>query len=1003
MSSLRTRLLALPFAVATALAVAGVQQGMPVAAPNPCAPHEIPIRGRGLDGGVGCHDPRKQEGPADMLRARAVFEGPRGAVDGSERLAALRHAKAMKSRALAERALAGRSDFAAAGAVVPGSGATWKPLGPTPLVVNDPTYPGGQGYGNDKVAGRVAALTVDPRDESGNTVYMGAAGGGVWKSTDGGTKWVSIGDDLPSQAVGALAFDAKSGWLYAGLGEGNTGSNNYAGAGIVRTKDGGKTWSGLLPGVPEGIVSTALAVRDGVVFLGTNKGLYRSTNGGDSFARVVLPTAGSGEVTKAFGNFVTDVDIHPDDADMVLVAVGWRSGGLPATAPGVYRSEDGGDSFERISPTTYPTIPPGELGHRSTSTDPIGRISLAYQDGPGQDHDVVYAVVQDAGRLNNEPFPIDTALGAEANTNNLNGIYRSADNGDTWSLVGDNVMLGKARGSGISTTNIPGNGNYGPGIQAWYNNYVVVDPSTSGPNERVIVGLEEIYEATVVAGTLPDWEAVGRYWNACLQIVVVQLDCSDDVPVPGYTGLTTHADQHAGIFTKTPDGWRYYAGNDGGVYRQEVKDVSLTDPTGGLDNNNWTSLNDTLNTTQPYAAAMGSDGTVYLGMQDNGTGKITPDGKAFEVIGGDGFDVAVDPADSDRAYEEYANGILRYTNDGGVSWSGDVSPTAATGQRFSTPFELDPTDSDHFVYGANQVWEHAEASAMTAGNWVNVFDVRNAEIAPNAAVTAIDTHDTATYAAWCGLPPSPPAGASACNITTGDGDYDPTLFRRGIATNVKPGCKPQKASPDCWRHVAAKGLPNRMIQGIEIDPDDPRTVYVAVASYSRHWTFDEAATKSGVIFRSTDGGETFMNVSGSGPNGLPQTFGSDPLVVGDRLLVATDVGVFGTLRKNPGQWVPFGLGIPDAVPAIEISTNPQGDKLVLATHGRGVWVMPITRQVRPPGGSTGGGNTGGGNTGGGNTGGGTTPATGAPFWVLLAPLPALAALMVRRRLRAARS
>jgi hypothetical protein len=292
---------------------------------------------------------------------------------------------------------------------------------------------------------------------------------------------------------------------------------------------------------------------------------------------------------------------------------------------------------------------------------------------------------------------------------------------------------------------------------------------------------------------------------------------------------------------------------------------------------------------------------------------------------------------------------------------------------------------------------------MSASNWVNVFDVTNPEIAPAAATTAIDTHGTATYAAWCGLPASPPAGASACNITTGDGDYDPTLFRRGIVTNVRPGCTRAKGSTDCWRQVPAKGLPNRLIQGIEIDPKDPNTIYVAVASFSRHWTFDEASMKSGVVFKSTDAGETFTNISGTGLTGLPQTFGSDPLVVGNRLLVATDVGVFGTLVSNPGQWVPFGTGIPDAVPAIELSTNPKQTVLVLATHGRGVWTMPLTAV---PGNTGGGGDTGGGggggDTGGGGGGGGKIPSTGAPFWVLLAGLPLGMALVVRRRLRADR-
>jgi hypothetical protein len=977
---MRLRRLALPFAVAVPLAVFGAQQPAPLATPSPCLAQEVPVQGRGLDGGVGCVDPSKPESPAELMAMLAVHDGPRAGLDGADRLAALRHAQGLRAAAMFRRGMSG--DFATpSGVQIPGSGNAWKALGPHPLVVNNPAFPGGAGYGNDHVNGRVAALLPDPRDPSGDTVYLGAAGGGVWKTTDAGDHWVSIGDPLPSQAVGALAIDTASGYLYAGLGEGNTGSDNYSGAGVVRTKDDGKTWSDPLPGIPAGVITTHIAVGDGRIFAGTQKGLFVSKDGGATFTKALLPTAGPGqESTKAFGNFVTDVRVQPGNANSVITAVGWRSGGLGGAA-GLYRSSDAGDTFAKVGTATF--------GAASQSTDPIGRVSLAYADGEGQDHNVLYAVVQDAGKLNNEPFPLDAAIPAQANTNNLNGIYRSGDNGDTWTVIGTNQTLGAAPGSGISTTNLPGNGNYGAGVQAWYNNYIVVDPSTTTGTERVFVGLEEIYQGDLTAAGEPAaWKTVGRYWNACVQAVLVQLNCQT-LGLPQYQGLTTHADQHAGAIAITTGGVRYYAGNDGGAYRQDI--MVAPGPTGGLSNDSWTSLNDTLNTTMPYAAAMGHDGTVYTGLQDNGTAKIQPDGASYEAIGGDGFDVAIDPEDSDVGYEEYASGTFRVTNDGGVTWSGDVKPTGATGMRFSTPFELDPTDSAHMVYGASQVWETTDAPGIAGTSWTNVFDLTNAETAPGAASTAIDVQGDAAYAAWCGLPASPPAGASACNITTGDGNYDAGLMRRGIATNVANGCKAQKASTDCWHQAIASGLPNRFIQGIEIDPHNPKTVYVAMATFSRHWTYDAASLQPGVIFKSTDGGQSFKNISGSGSTALPETFGSDVLVVGQTLIAATDVGVFATPLANPGEWVPMGTGIPAALPAIDISTNPQGTVLVAATHGRGVWAMPLGKGpiVVPPKKPS--------------TRPTKMPATGLPAaWALLALVPVSGAVLVRRRLRAAR-
>ena len=946
--------------------------------PNPCPVGMVATARTGLDGGPGCAARNEPEAPAELLAARAVLDARFAGVSGEERVAAVASYRAMLAQAERTRAENGDTSYrTASGASVPDSANAWRNIGPRPIRVDGETYPSVDGYGVDQASGRVTAVEVDPRDTTGNTVYIGAAAGGVWRTRDGGVTWTPIADALPTLAIGDVAIDPSNGWLHVGTGEGNTGSNNYAGAGVYRSKDDGATWT-RSPGVPADLVTTHVEVSGSTVLVSTSNGLFRSTDRGGTYSLVPLPTGGTEPHEKDFGNFVTDVRVQPGSPDVVTAAVGWRSGGVKPS-PGLYRSTDGGATFTKLAAVGF--------GAASTSTDPIGRISLAYADGPQQNHDILWAVVQDAGRLNNEntplPLPIPGQAAPFVNDSNLNGVYRSGDNGATWTLKATQRDLAAAPGTGLGIQ-VPS--TYAPGVQAWYNQYVVVDPADPAA-ERVLVGLEEIYQTSANAnGPGPaQWTTAARYWDACIQ-VVIQLNC-EDLGIPGYQNKTVHSDQHAGAFALLPDGGaRFYSGSDGGVWKQDVT------PAAGVRQDNWLPVNDTLSISQPYAAAMSRDGVVYAGLQDNGQIRVGTDGVTNEIFGGDGFDTAVDPNDSDITYEEYANGDLRVSQDGGVSWSGSIAPTDATGMRFSTPYEMDPRNPDHLVYGANQVWESVDGSSTGPSSWVNVFTLTDPDTSPNAAATAVDVDGSAAYAAWCGLPPSPPAGASTCNIVTKDGEYDPSLFVRGIATNVKRGCERAAASAECWHQAAATGLPNRFVSSVTIDPKDPHTVYATVQGYSRRWTYDPARLAPGVVFKSTDAGETFTNITGN----LPRTFGADLEVQGGRLILATDVGVFATASDTSTEWVPFGKGLP-AVPALDLSTDPQGKTLLLATHGRGLYTLRLTgaagAPLPGPGPVTGPKPVAGPKPGKPSP----LPATGSPAWLLAAPLAAAAALALRRR------
>ncbi len=119
----------------------------------------------------------------------------------------------------------------------------WKLIGPQPLIYTDGTQD----------SGLVNALAMDPRNSS--VVYLGAGGGGVWKTTDGGLAWVPLTDDQPSLQIGALALDpSNSDVVYVGTSVSNAIFGNR-GAGILTSTDGGASWAQLAGPVPYGPAS----------------------------------------------------------------------------------------------------------------------------------------------------------------------------------------------------------------------------------------------------------------------------------------------------------------------------------------------------------------------------------------------------------------------------------------------------------------------------------------------------------------------------------------------------------------------------------------------------------------------------------------------------------------------------------------------------------------------------------------------------------------------------
>jgi hypothetical protein len=747
------------------------------------------------------------------------------------------------------------------------------------------------GAGDRWVAGRMTSLAAAPD----GTLFAGSADGGVWKSVDGGQHWAAVTDNQATLSIGALLVTSSGhGYtVYAGTGEANTSSDSYAGVGVIASTDGGSTWHQVGGSELNGALIFRLVQDGSKLFAATSHGLYVFDTASSTNWSAVLQPAGppsGGNFNLVVGNMITDVAVRPGTGGRQVVAVaGWR-GGAPTN--GLYVSTDSGAHFGYIA------NPQGWVPAKAE-----GRTTLAFSSGG----DRLYAIVQSPYLLN---------VGTNGKTL-LQGVYESQNGNPSgpWTKIADASKLAQS-GSAQKISRI-GKG-YGPGIQAWYNQFLAVDPSNK---DHLYLGLEEVYE-TLNAGA--NWNTIAPYWN-------FGFNCFAYSPFEGTCNHNqAHSDQHAALIA----GGKLYIGNDGGVYARSLGNHAV---------GHWTDLNAHLDALQYYSAAGSGDSTIYGGMQDNGSNKIFPTPgtvpddngnpitvSSVQVFGGDGGYTLVDPNNSNNVITEYTGLTALKSTDGGANWH-FIAP-ADPDPRFIAPIDMDRTDSNHLVAGGAFVWNsEAGVAGTTAGtgtstDWQPIFDVRTAT-GGNAAsqVTALDavTVGGVQYvaAAWCG----------PCNpsFSTGSG------FHSGVVLLSNSGGTWHATSQVCTGggSCASAGLPNRYVSGVKIDTSNPSHLYLSLSGYSRQWEIGPNDAGVGHVFESTNGGATWSNVSGN----LPDEPMSDIAVENGKLIVGADDGVF-VSSDDGATWSRLGSNLPDVV-VDQLTVDPNGT-LVAATHGRGVWTIP---------------------------------------------------------------
>ncbi|RMG22845.1 MAG: hypothetical protein D6730_15665, partial [Bacteroidetes bacterium] len=269
--------------------------------------------------------------------------------------------------------------------------------------------------GPTNIGGRITDIEM-PASRT-DVIYAGTASGGIFKSVDQGHSWSAIFDEQPSLTIGDLAIaPSRESWLYAGTGEPNAGGGSlaYEGMGVFKSTDGGRSWqplglshSGSIgkivvhPRRPELVYVAAM----GPLFApGGERGVYRSTDGGANWQRVLHVSDSTGAI---------DLAIHPYQPDTLYAAM-WERIRRPhrrqygGATSGIYRSFDGGQSWEELTNGL-----PAAAAQK-------GRIGIAIAPS---NPEILYAVYADA-------------------EGKLQGIYQSFNHGSSWIQRNSSGIIG---------------------------------------------------------------------------------------------------------------------------------------------------------------------------------------------------------------------------------------------------------------------------------------------------------------------------------------------------------------------------------------------------------------------------------------------------------------------------------------------------------------------------------------------------------------------------------
>ena len=716
---------------------------------------------------------------------------------------------------------------------------------------------GARNIGAAAMSGRISALAGSDDSSGKVTLFVGAASGGVWKSTDGATTFKPVFDDQPVQSIGAITIDSSHPQnVWVGTGESWTRNSVSVGDGIYRSTDAGETWTHVGLENSERISrilvdprasETVYACVPGKLWSDSaDRGLYKSSDGGKSWQLVLKGSnlsTGCGSVAMA-----------PGKPDVLLASLwdfrrkGWtfRSGGdgpKAASGSGLYRSDDAGKTWVELTAQPDHGLP----------AKPFGRIALAFAPS---DANTVYAFIESTD----------------------SGLFISHDGGRSWER-GDKSQWMVWR--------------------PFYFANLIVDPKDA----------RRVYKTD---GSLILSEDGGKSFST----------------VGGFVGM--HGDVHD-VFIDPANPQHVFAGDDGGLW------ISFDGA------NKWWKA-DNLPISQFYHVSLDDADPyhVYGGLQDNSSWvgdsaypSGIPSSRWENMFGGDGFWMFADPSDHDYVYAEAQGGTIGRVNIH-THETRDIQPKLGpedlkryTKLRFNwnTPIALSPHDPAAVYIGAQflfrspdhgQTWERISPDLTSNDPQKQKQEQSGGVTVDNSAA---EMHTTIYSISESTL--------TAGLIWVGTDDGNLQLTRDGGKH---------------WDNLVhnVHGLPpNSWVSWVQAGLYAPGTAY---AAFDRH-TFGDMAP---YVYVTTDYGKTWTPLltahDAHGVRGYAHVIKEDP-VDSDLLFLGTEFGLWISADRG-AHWAQFKGGhIPD-VAVRDLAIQSRDNDLVLATHGRGIWIVDDITPLR---------------------------------------------------------